>query len=71
MATTQVLTAEDLEAMASTNNRYELIRGELAPTSPTGGRHGKITVKLSTPLAVHVCLPMAWGMCSVRRRASF
>ncbi|MDP9355017.1 MAG: Uma2 family endonuclease, partial [Chloroflexota bacterium] len=42
------------EAMASTNNRYELIRGELAPTSPTGGRHGKITVKLSTPLAVHV-----------------
>ncbi len=53
MATTHLLTAEDLEAMRTTDNRYELIWRVLTPMSRTGGRHGKITVKVSTPLAIH------------------
>jgi Uma2 family endonuclease len=34
--------------------RYELVEGELIRMAPAGAEHGKVTVKITTPLSVHV-----------------
>ena len=50
----QWVTAEQLARMPDDGNRYELVEGVLHMMSPAGGRHGKITVRLTTRLAVYV-----------------
>lgn len=54
MATTKLLTAEDLEAMPSADQQYELVRGELKPMSPAGTRHSTIAVRFASRLVSHV-----------------
>lgn len=54
MATTRVYTAEDLEAMGSAYELYELYDGVLTETEKMGGRHGEFQVEISSPLNVHV-----------------
>ncbi len=34
--------------------RYELVRGELRKMSPAGHRHGRIAIRIATPLDTHV-----------------
>lgn len=34
--------------------RYELVRGELRKMAPAGHKHGRIAIKVSTPLDAHV-----------------
>lgn len=41
MATTRVITAEDLWRMQDDGCRYDLIRGELIRMAPAGGEHGE------------------------------
>jgi Uma2 family endonuclease len=41
-------TAEDLERLSAEGHRYELMRGELIPMSPAGGRHGSATDRLAS-----------------------
>ena len=55
MSTTAALmTAEELLRLPREQFRYELINGELTKTSPTGHEHGRITIRLTVPLAPHV-----------------
>ncbi len=54
MATTRLLTAEDLEAMGSEYERYELYDGVLRETERMGGRHGEVQIEISGPLHAHV-----------------
>ncbi|MDQ3043560.1 MAG: Uma2 family endonuclease [Chloroflexota bacterium] len=42
MATTQLMTADELASLADEMGHYELLRGELLPVSPTRARHGEI-----------------------------
>lgn len=42
-----VHTAEDLERLSAQGYRYELIKGELRPMSPSGGPHGDATSRVS------------------------
>ena len=42
-----VHTAEDLERLSAQGFRYELIKGELRPMSPSGGPHGDATSRIS------------------------
>ncbi len=42
-----VYTAADLERLSDEGHRYELIRGELRPMSPSGGPHGDATSRVS------------------------
>ena len=52
MSTTTLVTAAELIAMPTgMGNRYELVAGELRVMSPSGWRHGKIVVRLTTRLA--------------------
>lgn len=51
MATTRLLTVEDLEALGSEAERYELIEGVLRERVPMGGRHGVIEVRILVPLS--------------------
>ena len=53
MATTKLITAEDLWLMDDDEQRYELVRGELLPMSPSSSRHGKIGVRIATILDVY------------------
>jgi Uma2 family endonuclease len=53
-AITKLTTADELLAMPDDGYRYELIEGELIRMSPAGARHGRIAVRLSTRLALHV-----------------
>jgi Uma2 family endonuclease len=47
-------TADSLLAMPDDGKRYELVRGDLRMMSPSGGRHGRITLKLSRRIGDHV-----------------
>ncbi len=40
-------TAEDLERLSAQGFRYELIKGELRPMSPSGGPHGDATSRIT------------------------
>lgn len=53
MATTKLMTAEDLWEMGEDGRFCELIRGELVCTSPASGRYGKIGVRIATLLDLH------------------
>lgn len=54
MATTKLMTAEDLFRMGEETDRLELIRGELQRMPPAGGEHGEIGVELTGHLWLHV-----------------
>lgn len=47
MATTKLMTAEDLFRTGEETDRLELIRGELQRMPPAGGEHGEIGVELT------------------------
>ena len=51
---TQLMTAEELIRLPSGQYRYELINGELITMSPAGHDHGRISVRLTAPLAQFV-----------------
>ena len=51
---TTLMTAEELLQLPSGQYRYELINGELKTMSPSGHNHGRITVRLTVPLASFV-----------------
>ena len=46
--------AEQLAMLPDDGVRYELIEGELIVMSLAGGRHGRVTVRINTLLAIHV-----------------
>ena len=48
---TTLMTAEKLLQLPRGQYRYELINGELKTMSPSGHNHGRITVRLTVPLA--------------------
>lgn len=52
--TAQTTTADELLRMPDDGFRYELIRGELRKMSPAGHKHGRIAMKVATPLDTHV-----------------
>jgi Uma2 family endonuclease len=56
MATTErrLMTADDLLRLPDDGFRHELVRGELRTMSPGGRRHGRVTIKVSSPLAEFV-----------------
>src|SRR5215213_8040397 len=60
MATTErLMTADELLNLPDDGQRHELIAGELRTTAPNGGQHGRVTMRLSTPLDHHV---MTYGL---------
>lgn len=51
MATTKLMTIEDLAELEDTPGRYDLIRGELISMSPAGFRHGVIGMRIARAIA--------------------
>ncbi len=51
---TQLMTADELLVMPHGNFCYELSKGELIKMSPTGGRHGILTARLTIALGQYV-----------------
>jgi len=49
-ATTQLVTAEDLQRLPSHNSRHRLIKGELRTMPPAGGEHGSAAMHLAASL---------------------
>lgn len=54
MATTKLMTAEDLWHMQEDECRYELVEGELIRMAPTGGEHGEIMSEFARHISNHV-----------------
>ncbi|HYI16216.1 MAG TPA: Uma2 family endonuclease, partial [Thermomicrobiales bacterium] len=54
MATTRLMTSEDLWEIDDDFNQYELIRGELHIVPPTGGDHGVVNSEFGRHLANYV-----------------
>ena len=55
MATTSgLMTADELWRLPDDGLRHELIAGELRTMAPSGWEHGRIVVRVSTPLDQHV-----------------
>jgi Uma2 family endonuclease len=52
--TTQATTAEDLLRIPDDGFRYELVKGELRKMSPAGHKHGRLAMRIATPLDTHV-----------------
>lgn len=50
----QTITADMLWRMPNNGTRRELVKGELREMAPTGGGHGKSTVRITIPLGTHV-----------------
>lgn len=51
---TRTMTADELFMMPHDDFRYELVKGELVKMSPTGGKHGILTIRLGAALVQHV-----------------
>lgn len=51
---TRMMTADELFMMPHHGARYELVKGELVKMSPTGGKHGILTIRLGAALVQHV-----------------
>lgn len=51
MATTKLMTAEDLWQLDDEPGRFDLIRGELIRMSPAGFRHGKLSALMTRRIA--------------------
>jgi Uma2 family endonuclease len=54
MATTRLMTIEDLVALGDEPGRNDLIRGELIRMSPAGARHGEIALNIGAYLWAYV-----------------
>lgn len=55
MATTKLMTAEDLWELGESGNwRRELVRGEVRETGPKGEQHGEVTALITALLWSHV-----------------
>ena len=53
-STSTLMTADELLQLPSGRHRYELIDGELKAMSPAGHNHGRITMRIASPLAQFV-----------------
>jgi Uma2 family endonuclease len=51
---TKPTTADELFVMPDDGYRYELVEGELIRMSPAGNEHGRVTVRITSPLFVYV-----------------
>jgi len=51
---TKPMTADELLHMPDDGWRYELVKGELIQTAPTGDEHGQVAMELATALYSHV-----------------
>ena len=54
MATTKLMTSEDLWEIDDDFNQYELIRGELQTVPPAGGDHGALNSEVGRRIGNHV-----------------
>ncbi len=50
----KLMTADELLALPQDEFRYELVNGELKKMSPAGHNHGRVTIRLTLPIAQHV-----------------
>jgi Uma2 family endonuclease len=54
MTVATLVTADELLGLPEDGWRYELVRGELQKMSPTGGRHGEVSMELYVSLGAFV-----------------
>ena len=53
-STSTLMTADELLKLPNDQHRYELINGELKAMSPAGHNHGRIAMRIASPLAQFV-----------------